>query len=233
VQYGFVADGAIRSVGDAEFDAVRFTHALLKRAAAGGGRVVERTGDGYRLTTDRGPTVSAKRVVFAVGYESGQYLKAPATTLTSTFAAVSEPMAPFPAWPDRALVWEAARPYTYLRTTPDDRVIFGGGDVPFATAHRQDDLVERKVKELLKRFAELFPGVEFEPAFTWAGTFAETADGLPYIGRPRAWPNAYFALGYGGNGITASAVAARLITDDYLGRPNPDAELFRFDRPTK
>ena len=40
----------------------------------------------------------------------------------------------------------------------------------------------------------------------------------------------FFALGYGGNGITFSVIAAKIITDLYLGRPNPDADIFRFDR---
>jgi glycine/D-amino acid oxidase-like deaminating enzyme len=34
----------------------------------------------------------------------------------------------------------------------------------------------------------------------------------------------------GGNGITMSVVAARLIVDDYLGRKNPDAHIYRFGR---
>jgi glycine/D-amino acid oxidase-like deaminating enzyme len=44
------------------------------------------------------------------------------------------------------------------------------------------------------------------------------------------WPHAYFALGYGGNGITMSLTAAELIRDHYLGRDNPDAKIFAFDR---
>jgi hypothetical protein len=36
--------------------------------------------------------------------------------------------------------------------------------------------------------------------------------------------------GYGGNGITFSAIAARLVTDLLVGRQNPDAEVFRFGR---
>lgn len=76
----------------------------------------------------------------------------------------------------------------------------------------------------------MFPDTPFEVAYSWAGTFGETKDGLAYIGSPAERPDAYFALGYGGNGITMSMIAARIITDLYLGRPNPDARLFRFDR---
>jgi glycine/D-amino acid oxidase-like deaminating enzyme len=55
-------------------------------------------------------------------------------------------------------------------------------------------------------------------------------DGLAYIGQLADRPNVYFALGYGGNGITFSVIAAQLISDLYCGRPNADAAVFRFER---
>ena len=64
----------------------------------------------------------------------------------------------------------------------------------------------------------------------WGGTFGDTEDGLPYIGTVRQFPNGYFALGYGGNGITFSWIAANLLLDRFLDRRNPDLEIFRFDR---
>ena len=82
----------------------------------------------------------------------------------------------------------------------------------------------------MQRFNAMFPGAEFEVAYAWAGTFGETKDGLAYVGRSPEWPKDYFALGYGGNGVTMSVVAAGLIADDYLGRENPDAHIFRFGR---
>ena len=168
--------------------------------------------------------------MFATGYESQQYLRRSAGTLHSTFAAVSEPMVPFPPWPGRCLIWETARPYFYLRTTSDDRVLIGGGDVPFTDDRRRDALIGRKTKGLVRRFKLLFPGANFEVAYAWAGTFGETKDGLAYIGRSPERPHDYFALGYGGNGVTMSVVAAGLIVDDYMGRPNRDAHIFKFGR---
>lgn len=232
------SSAAILAAGDAEVDAFRLTHLLLGQATEHGLRVYDRTAvthvepadDRVLLTTERGVTVTARRVVFATGYESQHYLKQDVGTLHSTYALISEPLEPFPAWPERCLIWETARPYLYLRTTADDRVIVGGEDTPFANDHRQDGLLKRKTKKLARRFLGLFPDADLEVAYAWAGTFGTTKDGLAYIGQTKEWPNAYFALGYGGNGITMSAVAAELITDHYLGRDNPDAALFRFDR---
>ena len=88
----------------------------------------------------------------------------------------------------------------------------------------------RKTERLLKGFSRLFPKVHVEVAYAWAGVFGTTPDGLPYVGTLPTHPQTCFALGYGGNGITFSVVAAELIRDWWTGRPNPDAALFGFDR---
>ena len=67
-------------------------------------------------------------------------------------------------------------------------------------------------------------------SLTWCGTFSSTKDALPYIGAYPGIPNMFFALGYGGNGITFSMIAAQIISDLYLGIANSDVHLFRFDR---
>jgi glycine/D-amino acid oxidase-like deaminating enzyme len=53
---------------------------------------------------------------------------------------------------------------------------------------------------------------------------------LAYIGPHPAFPRAYFALGFGGNGITFSAISARILADLFLGRKNLDEKIFRFQR---
>ena len=93
------------------------------------------------LDTNRGPTVTARRIVFATGYESQPYLRRNVGTLHNTFAVVSEPIDLFPEWPGRCLIWETARPYFYLRSIPEIRVIIGGADSPLAEDHRRDGLI--------------------------------------------------------------------------------------------
>jgi glycine/D-amino acid oxidase-like deaminating enzyme len=105
----------------------------------------------------------------------------------------------------------------------------GGFDEPFQDPKRRDKLMEKKNEAIIKRFKKLFPDSKIEIDFYWCGTFGETKDGLPFIGEHKDHPDMYFALGYGGNGITFSVIAAEMIKDLYLGNPT-DSDLFAFDR---
>ncbi|MGE0608090.1 MAG: NAD(P)/FAD-dependent oxidoreductase [Pirellulales bacterium] len=233
----FSAAGAIRSTGDAQINPLQFTQALIKAAEQRGLRVFRETQVrqiipdelGVTLATDRA-RVTARRAVIATGYAAHQHLRQDIGTLHSTFAAASSPLACFDGWPDQCLLWETARPYFYLRTTPDGRAILGGEDTDCATDHQRDQLVAEKLHLLQKRFTTMFPRIPIELEYAWAGTFAETKDGLPYIGETPEFPHAYFALGYGGNGITFSVLAARIIADLFVRRQNENATIFRFDR---
>ncbi len=235
--YGLAAAGAIHSSVAAEADPYRLTHHLLRDLIARGVPVHDRTtllslkehDDAVTLTTDRG-VIRARWAVMATGYESVEWLTKKVVSLHSTFAVASEPMPPETAWPDRALIWEHADPYLYARWTDDHRLLFGGADVPFKNPAARDALLPQKSEALLKDFADLWPGHPIEPAFAWAGTFGSTKDGLGYIGAPKGRDRLLFALGFGGNGITYSEIASRIIADTVRGRAHPDADLFSFDR---
>jgi glycine/D-amino acid oxidase-like deaminating enzyme len=237
-RFGFKAHGAIQSRGDAEVDAYRLTHGVIADAARRGARVYDRTDvtrvradrSGVLLTTNRGARVRAKRLVVAAGYEVARQLRQDRGHLHSTWAFVSEPVPDLSWWPDRCLIWETRRPYLYLRTTSDGRVMVGGEDEPWSTRHENIRLLARKTGRLLEGFSKLFPRVRLEVAYAWAGVFGTTPDGLPCIGTIPEHPHTFFALGYGGNGITFSVTAADLVRDWWTGRPNPDAALFAFDR---
>ncbi len=233
----FQAPGAIRSAGDAQINPLRFTRELLREAQAKGLRNYGHCQVTHVLPMEQGVLLStehaqvrARKVVIATGYEAHRNLKQDVGNLNSTYATASAPLKSFQGWPEQCLLWETARPYFYLRSTPDGRAIIGGEDTAFSTDHQRDGLVADKIIRLRQRFESMFPAIPFEVEFAWAGTFAETKDGLAYIGESPELPHAYFALGYGGNGITFSVIAARIITDLFVRRPNPDARIFRFDR---
>ena len=196
-RYGFERDGAILSGGDAEVDPYQLTHRALAGATERGTRVYDRThvdrirptANGIRLETNRGAAVKARRLVIAAGYEVARHLKRDRGHLHSTWAMVTEPLREFSWWPDQCLIWETRRPYLYLRTTADGRVIAGGEDEPWSSAHENIALMKKKVLRLTRKFRALFPGVEIEPAYAWAGIFGTTPDGLPYIGTLPEYPH--------------------------------------------
>jgi len=237
-RFSFKRSAALVSEQAGEFDCYRFTHALLAHAARQGARIFDRTmitkydvdAGGVRLGTDRGCSILAHHAVFATGYEAQEFLPGSVVKLKSTYALASEPLENFAGWWERCLIWETARPYLYLRTTDDGRAFVGGEDDPFRNPARRDWRVEKKTARLAKRFSKMFPAIELEVACRWAGTFGETKDGLAYIGAVRQMPRSYFALGFGGNGITYSMIAAEILRDALMQRPNESARLFRFDR---
>ena len=237
-RFSFSRPAALLSKDGGQVDPHRLTHGLLAAGTRAGLEVYDRTEmarleetrRGVRITTQNGCQVTARRAIIAAGFESKALLGAEAGTLKSTYAFISEPLPAISRWYKQCLIWESGTPYLYLRTTPEGRIIVGGEDENFVNAKRRDALIFQKTRTLLKKFGRLFPDSPLEVAYAWAGTFGETKDGLAYIGMHPRFPHAYFALGYGGNGITFSLIAAEIIRDDFLGQPNRDAHLFRFGR---
>jgi glycine/D-amino acid oxidase-like deaminating enzyme len=231
------APGALYSRGDGEIDPYSFTQALLRASSRRGVdiysgidvRGIEQSSGKVRLVAGR-QALHCRAVVFATGYAAHDFLAGGPGKLHTTYAVASQPLLSSTGWPDQCLIWETARPYFYARQTSDGRAIVGGEDTPDADDHNDAELLTAKANRLKHRFERMFPQVEFKPAYVWAGTFAETKDGLPYIGRLPSYENVYVALGYGGNGITFGMIAARLITDLILQRPNADEPVFRFGR---
>ncbi len=182
------------------------------------------------LMTTEGKKIKARKLVIACGYESGIYIPQKVETIHSTYAVVSEPFESPPLWYRNALIWETARPYLYLRTTRDNRILIGGKDDDFSDARLRNKALPGKARALEAAFSKLFPAIDFKTDFKWAGAFASSRDGLPYIGCLPGRPHTYFALGFGGNGITFSVLAAQIITNMIMGKKRDDEGLFGFDR---
>ena len=123
---------------------------------------------------------------------------------------------------------EASDPYLYMRTTADGRVICGGEDEEFAGDERRDALIPLKTARLQTKLGKLFPRLDTRAAFTWTGSFGASTSGTPSFGPIPGYPSCFAVLGYGGNGITFSMLAASMIARAMRGRPDADAGLFAF-----
>lgn len=235
---GLDAPGAIYSRTAAQTDAYCLTHALHQYNLRKGAQVYDRTlvedisfpKNGVKLTTAQGYTIQADQLVIATGYETLQYLPAKIVKLHATYAVASEHHEKGPLWYEDCLIWETKDPYLYLRTTADHRIIVGGRDEPFYNPTKRDKLLPSKAKQLQQDFSKHFPHLPFAPEFTWTGTFGTTQDGLPYIGRYAKMPHTFFALGFGGNGITFSQIAAEIVCDQIRGKKHPDEHIYSFSR---
>jgi glycine/D-amino acid oxidase-like deaminating enzyme len=170
--------------------------------------------------------------VLAAGYEAQQWLDRRVARNRSSYAFVSDPIAADALGAlANTLTWETARPYLYLRSTDDGRLLVGGMDDAIDIPARRDARVEKKARVLLKKVLALWPQLPLAIDFAWAGTFAETEDGLPFFGpHPQHGPRVLFAMAYGGNGITYSMVGAGLLRAMIERRKHPLATLFSFAR---
>lgn len=202
-----------------------FTHTKIEQ--------IQEVKDGCELISEHNHLIKCKYVIIATGFEAGQFLPKKVMSLLSTYAIISQPIDKKMIWPHRSLIWETAEPYLYMRTTLDNRLIVGGEDEEFYDPKKRDDLLRNKIKNLERKFKNLYPDIEFITEMAWCGTFSSTEDGLPYMGPWKKGEKKLFALGYGGNGITFSMVAAQVLRNIILGKNEPRLETFGFDRPQK
>jgi len=236
-QFGFYAPAALLSYEAAQVDAYHLTHKIFQWLDKDQCEIYDHTNivsvqhekRRITLTTEDGCTIESKYLVIAAGYESGKYLNKKLEDLRCTYAIISEPLPQKELWKENCLIWETADPYLYLRTTKDHRVIIGGKDTDYFKIQKQLSILSKKANALQKSFEKLFPGINIKIDFQWAGAFAATKDGLPFIGRAHL-PGTFFALGYGGNGITFSLIAAQLISRIINEKTDQDLSLFSFDR---
>jgi glycine/D-amino acid oxidase-like deaminating enzyme len=234
--------GAILSALGAQLDPIRFTQGLVASLERHGVRLFARSrvtgvaeqGERLQLIVEGGARIDAAHVVVAAGYEAMEFLPRPVAEIDNTYALVTEPLR------DRAraltlpLIWESARPYLYMRGTPDGRLIVGGEDLPFKDPAVREALLGRQVRRLTAKYRELFDEDLPSMAKAWAGSFARTPDGLPFIGRvPGMHPALLFALCYGGNGITFGVHAGEMIRAAIEGRAHGLDAVFGFFRASK
>lgn len=238
-KYRIKAPGALENQESAQIDAYKAaTHLIDYHKEESNLKVFTHTEidsytetkNGYSLKTIEGHSINCKKVVIAAGFEAGKFLPEQLMDLTSTYAIISQPMDEKYMWKDRSLIWETREPYLYIRTTDQNRIIVGGEDEEFRDPVLRDELLRKKVRILERKIKKLFPDIPFKTDMVWCGTFSSTKDGLPFIG---TWPGKdkmYYALGYGGNGITFSMIAAQIIKNKMQGIKDERESVFGFER---
>jgi glycine/D-amino acid oxidase-like deaminating enzyme len=212
------------------------TAGYLKLAISRGARLyapdtivdVANSGKGVEAHSEKGRIYRAASMVYASGYEMPKAITPPSLRVSSTWALATRPQ-PRRLWPEEAFIWEASDPYLYVRTTPDGRILCGGEDEEVADDEARDALAPKKIERIRRKLRKLLPDADDRPATSWSAFFGSSATGLAQIGRVPGHPRLYAAMGYGGNGITFSRIAAEILTSALAGRRDSDADVFAID----
>lgn len=238
--FPFRKSGAIVTHGDAEVNPYEFVNGLAGIAFDEGLMLHEHTEVAehetlptgiHRLRTADGFVIEAEHVVYAVGYEPeelrGKLIKA---DLNRSFVIVTGVQDDLEDWHQRFLIWETARPYLYLRTTDEGRVVIGGLDEAIEQPLHSTQARHRRSEKLYAKLKALFPKLHAPIEYEWNATFGESRDSLPFIGADPSWNNVYYCLGYGGNGTVYSMLGAHIVRDLICGDFNPLTDIIRLDR---
>jgi len=236
-RFGIEGRACLRNAGNLVADPRRLTAGYLSQAVRQGTRIfpgvevteVESGRGGVRALTRDGPVITARHLIYATGYELPDVVPRKGHQIISTWAMATGPQS-LRTWPSDHMIWEASDPYLYLRAGPGGCILCGGEDEEFADDERRDALLPRKTEILQEKLARLLPRVDTRAAFCWTGNFGASNDGTPTVGAVPGSPGCFAVLGYGGNGITFSMMAAQILRGLIAGDGDPDEALFAFGR---
>ncbi|AUM75815.1 NAD(P)/FAD-dependent oxidoreductase [Paracoccus jeotgali] len=116
----------------------------------------------------------------------------------------------------------------YYRLLPDNRLQIGSR----AAITGRDAANPAHLKGLREGMARKFPALrEVELDYSWWGWVDVSHDMMPRITGLPDLPGAYYALGYGGNGVMYSAMAGRRMAQLVAGERVPDLPIFNNELP--
>ena len=235
--FGIARAAAIVSPGAADADPIQLAQGLLKIAVSRGARLFEAEASEFDAASASvhaqmkdGHEIEARFLVLATGYVMPKIVHSTVQKISSSWAIATAPQ-PDRIWKDGALIWEDSKDYLYARTTATGRIIIGGEDSEQdVEPDERDRLIPQKARALIQKLAALWPAANLDMEYRWAGAFDTTSDGMPLIGPVPGMKNIFAAYGYGGNGITFSFLAARLIGDLIAESTSPLLKDFAIDR---
>ncbi|MGL4322768.1 MAG: NAD(P)/FAD-dependent oxidoreductase [Beijerinckiaceae bacterium] len=236
-RFGIKKRAALMGRDNMSADPVKLAGGFLRTAMARGTKLfapvevtdVQAGARGVRAQTKDGPMIRASHVIFATGYEFPKYVPQKGHKIASTWALATRPQ-PRNIWPESVFIWEAADPYLYLRAGPNGEIICGGEDEDFQNEDIRNALMDIKIETIESKLKQLFPHVDARAAYAWCGSFGTSKTGTPSIGPIPKMKNCYAVMGFGGNGITFSMMAAQMLRGMICGQGDPDLDLVSFNR---
>jgi len=205
-------------------DPAKLARGMLRVAESAGVEVHEATrvlrlepGPRLRVRSERG-SVEAERAVLAVnGYAPAMGVFRSRLLPLCNYMVATEPLGPERlaalGWRGRHGLSDARVNFMYLRLTADGRIACGGETAPYFYGSRPSSgpyapALERLRASLVETFPPL-AGVRFTHA--WGGTMGFTRDFTPRIGWLGNDRRVLYALGFCGEGVVMSQLAARVV----------------------
>jgi glycine/D-amino acid oxidase-like deaminating enzyme/nitrite reductase/ring-hydroxylating ferredoxin subunit len=212
-----------------QFHPLKFISGLARAFERNGGRIFTdshvteiKSGPPAEVLTSNGAVVSSGSVVVATNSPINDLValhtkQAPYMTYVLGVRLPSDTL-------PRALYWDTADPYHYLRLHSDSNLNSGNYEILIVGGedHKtgQEENIEERYNRLESWTRERIPAAE-RIEFRWSGQVLEPNDGLAFIGRnPMDANNIYVASGASGNGMTYGMIAGLLLEDLIAGREN-------------
>ena len=116
----------------------------------------------------------------------------------------------------------------YYRLLPDNRMQIGSR----SAVHGADASAPRHLELLQHGLARKFPSLRTLPIdYSWWGWVDVSHDMMPRIVQPDPVQSIYYALGYGGNGVSFSTHAGRRLAERIAGKTGQQWNLPIYDSP--
>lgn len=233
----FSKPAALVTYEDAEVNPYKFVHGVLDLVEEKGAHLFEfvevndviTEDDFVSIRTSAGEFKSTN-IVYTSGYETVPVGNRIGSDINRSFAIVTKPISNFSNWYKQSMIWETKRPYLYIRTTAEGRIIAGGLDENKKQAPQSLAYIEECAEKLSNQLQELFPNYQIEYDYSYGATFGESIDNLPFVGQHPTKEKHYYLLGYGGNGTVYSMLGSHILRDLIICGDHPDADLVTLDR---
>lgn len=213
--------GGIVDRGAGHLNPLKLSLGLARAAEAAGVRIFERSlvhditeGPQVTVKTESG-RITADHVVLACNGYLGRLNRRVAARVMpiNNFVVATEPLgdrAPEVLTQDVA-VSDDRFVVNYFRMSPDNRLLFGGGE---SYGYRFPADIRATVR---KPMLEVFPALkDVALDFAWGGTLAITMKRLPHL--ERVAPNILSASGYSGHGLGNAIQAGKLMAEAIRGQ---------------
>ena len=223
----FPVAGALRQENQAQFHARKYLLPLVESVPGEGSHVFQETralsvdnGKPCTVETDRGE-VRARDVIVATHLsilDRGLFFAKTSPNRSYVLGIPTDPA----SVPDGMFI-STETPVHSVRSTPLDgrRLLLVGGE-----GHKagQEEDTRRRYAALEGWASRLGAG---EVEYRWSTHDNYSADHMPFVGRlTRRADHVFVATGFSGWGMTNGTVAALILSDAILGKPNPWAELY-------